>query len=293
MKLKLVLAMALLCGSLFSAMGETNSVTLPDIVISKPGYEAVTSETNLVGVYQQPEWTEYRRFPTTRVYLQKEPMEVGVEQWVRSKINEGERTTHRVQTEAEIGLPYRMQLDLYVNSEINDQGTYYYDNFATELRYAFADWGKIPLNPTVYGEYKIKDSGPDVGEAKILVGDQLPYGFNWGYNLAYEWDLGGTDRTQEIGHSAGISRAVIDRVLSLGVETRYTRETVAGERDNPEVAWNLGPSVQWRMTEYLSLDVAPLFALTDDAPDILSYVVLSYDVGSVKSPHNPVSSRAN
>jgi hypothetical protein len=87
---------------------------------------------------------------------------------VRSKVYDGERTEHRVQEEFEIGLPNRFQIDLYVNSEINGDGNWYYDNFAAEVRYALADWGVIPMNPTLYGEYKFEDEGrgADAAEAK-------------------------------------------------------------------------------------------------------------------------------
>ena len=262
-------------------------------VAEAPSYAPELTQNSLVGEYQQPEWTLHRRFPTTRVYLQKEPGEIGVEQWVRSKVNQGERTTHRVQEEVEIGLPHRLQLDLYVNSEINSAGTWYYDNFATELRYALADWGVIPMNPTLYGEYKIKDEGVDVAEAKLLLGGQWPGGWDWAFNFAYEWDLGG-ERTQEFAESAGISHAVIDRKLGLGIEARYTSESVEGSRGDPENSLNVGPSIQWRPTANTHLDVVPLFGCTEDAPDILSYVVFGYDFGAgdAKTVRNPASSRA-
>jgi len=51
----------------------TNSV--PEIVVSATALR----EEQLVGPYHQPEWTTERRFPTTRVYLQEQPYEMGVE----------------------------------------------------------------------------------------------------------------------------------------------------------------------------------------------------------------------
>ena len=271
---------------------ESNVAQLPEVVVAKPAEPA--SENSPVGEYQQPEWTTHRRFPTTRVYLQQPPWEMGVEQWVRTKAYDEGRAQHRVQEEFEIGLPNRFQLDLYVNSEINGNGTWYYDNFATEIRYALADWGKIPMNPTVYGEYKIKDSGrgPDVGEVKLLLGGQWPGEWDWAFNTAFEWDLGG-EQTKEYAQSFGVSHAIIDRTLSAGIEGRFTSESVDGERGNPENALNIGPSLQWRPTADTHIDIVPLFGLTDDAPDLLSYVVIGYDFGrhSPGGPRNPVSSR--
>ena len=255
-------------------------------------------DSSLIGEYDQPEWTEHRRFPTTRCYLQQEPGEIGVEQWIRSEFNKGERATHRVQSEAEIGLPGRMQADFYINSEIEKTGTYYYDNFAMELRYALADWGVIPLNPTLYGEYKIKDTdrGADVGEVKVLIGDQFGNGWAWAYNLAYEWDLWGDEQAEELGHCFGLSKTIIDRKLSLGVEGRYTSETVKGERDNPEKCLNVGPSIQWRPVINSHIDLCPLIGVTKNAPDLMTYLVIGYDFGGATHTSksvSPIGARSN
>lgn len=256
-------------------------------VVKGPGLQ----EEQPVGDYGAPEWTGARRFPTTRVYVQKSPGEMGVEQWIRSKYYEGERGKHRIQEEFEVGLPHRLQLDLYVNSEINENGTWYYDNFATELRYALADWGKIPMNPTIYGEYKIKDAGDDVAEVKLLLGDELTKGWHWGLNGVYEWELGG-ERAKEYGVSAAISHTLMDRKFSLGAEVAFTSESIKGDRGNSENSLNVGPSLQWRPRPQLHVDVVPLIGVTDDAPDLMTYLVVGYDFGAGKTEGlAPVSSR--
>src|SRR5712671_2976275 len=111
-----------------------------------------------VGPYKQPEWTTARRFPTTRVYLQQPPWGVGAEQWVKAQFPRGEAPNYLFQEEVEIGLPYRFQFDLYENWVSTDSGTIYHDDFAVELRWALADWGKSFLNPTLYGEWKFRES---------------------------------------------------------------------------------------------------------------------------------------
>lgn len=269
----------------------TNLVTSyalePDLQVRKSSL----SEEAALEPYGAPEWTEARRFPTTRVYLQQSPGGMGVEQWIRSKYYDGERGKHRIQQEFEVGLPHRMQLDLYVNSEINENGTWYYDNFATELRYALADWGKIPMNPTVYGEYKLKDEGANVAEVKLLLGDELAKGWHWGVNGAYEWDLGG-EKTKEYAVSAALSHTLVDRKFSLGGELAYASESVEGERGNPENSLIAGPSLQWRPTHDVHVDVVPLFGLSDDAPDLTTYLVIGYDFGSEReSGVNPISTK--
>jgi hypothetical protein len=55
-----------------------------------------------------------------------------------------------------------LQLDLYQNWGI-EEGDTVYRGWSLELRYALANWGKIPLNPTLYGEWNFNDEAPDKG----------------------------------------------------------------------------------------------------------------------------------
>ena len=247
---------------------------LPEVTVQG----SALAEEQAVGPYGQPEWTTARRFPTTRVYLQQPPWHMGVEQWVRSKFYGGDRGKHRVQEEFEIGLPHRLQLDLYLNNEINESGTWYKDNVAGEIRWALADWGVIPMNPTAYAEYKWRDTDVDTVEAKLLLGDEFGRGWHWGANAVYEADLGGED-TVELAGSAAVSYALMDRRLSLGVEAVYASESVKDARGEPENSLNIGPSLQWRPTDNSHVDIVPLFGLTEDAPDMMSYLVIGVDFG--------------
>src|SRR2546421_12461649 len=67
--------------------------------------------------------------------------------------------------EVEIGLPHRFGI-AFENSIENFRGNTQERTFSIEGRYAFADWNKIPLNPTIFAEYKfgggriLHDEGP-------------------------------------------------------------------------------------------------------------------------------------
>ena len=106
-------------------------------------FASVLSEATPIGVTGRPEWTSARRFTSTRVYIQKEPWEVGVESWWRIKNKRDGTISHRLLEEIEVGLPYRMQLDLYTQLEGDQDGDFHYQSFDVELRWAMADWGKI------------------------------------------------------------------------------------------------------------------------------------------------------
>src|SRR3954470_7828680 len=65
---------------------------------------------------------------------------------------------HLFTQEVEMGLPYRFGVALETSFErFNGGGGP--ARTSIEARYAFADWGKIPLNPTIFAEYKF-GTGP-------------------------------------------------------------------------------------------------------------------------------------
>ena len=259
----------------------TNGVS--EIVV----YGKRSQEEQLVGPCQQPEWTTARRFPSTRIYLQQQPYEIGVEQWDRVRSFKDGTVEHRFSEELEVGLPYRFQMDLYYTWKYADQHAEP-DEQAIEFRYAFADWGQLPMSPTLYVEYTFATHGePDALEGKILLGDEMGQGWHYGVNLICEQGLWGS-RATKLAASAALGRTILDRKLGLGIEVEYSHETEKGSRDSAEEWCMLGPSVQWRITPKLHLDCAPLFGLSHDSPNMECWLVLGYDFGSGTSAEKPI-----
>src|SRR5690242_17627382 len=131
--------------------GQTAPATrLPVVTVTgeqTPSPEAAPlKEEQLVGPNQQPEWTTQRRFATTRIYVLP-PGEVEFEQWWKGKFPREGKSDHLFQSEISLGLPYRLQLDVYANIEQTPERSLRYTGNQVELRYALADWGKIPFNP--------------------------------------------------------------------------------------------------------------------------------------------------
>lgn len=252
------------------------------------------STTGDTGAYNQPEWVKHRRFSTTRVHIQRDPWEMALEQWWRGRLNDGE-WKHKFQEEFEIGLPGRVQLDLYEDWEIED-GDAFHNDFALEIRYGLADWGVLPLNPALYFEYKWvdPDHGGDVIEPKLLLGDEFGDGWSYGLNLVYEREMGG-ESTEEFQVTQGISKAMADGRVALGLEGKYVHETVAGARDDAEHKVQFGPSVQFRPFDNAHLDLVALAGLTHDSPDLEAWVVFGWDFGAgaggPKKVHAPISGR--
>ena len=151
------------------------------------------------------------------------------------------------------------------------------DEYSAEVRYALADWGKIPLNPTLYLEYAEHNHDPNTLEGKLLLGTDLSPRWHWGLNLACEQELSGTDNT-ELAASQGISYTVIDQKLDAGVEMEYYHEKAKGSPGENEFL--IGPSLQWRPTSRWHLDLAPLIGCTHDSPYVEAYLVLGFDFGT-------------
>lgn len=261
------------------------------------GFSSVLSEETPVGETQRPEWTGARRFTATRVYIQKEPWEVGVESWWRIKHKRDGTLAHRLLEEVEIGLPWRMQLDLYNDIEGDDTGAFHYQSFNVELRWALADWGKLWGNPTLYGEYKFADEhwGPDVYEVKLLLGDQIASRWHWGVNFVWEAEVGG-EREQEFQVTGGLSYSLIDGKVGIGVEAFYDRDSVKGERGDAANIFAVGPSLQLRLTNRMHLDLNCMFGTNEDSERQIGYIILGYDFGPgghAERQFNPISGRRN
>jgi hypothetical protein len=285
----LLLAIGTLLNPLNLLGQSTNSqaTKLPEVLVTgtaPAGAAGQLQEAQPVGPYQQPEWTTERRFPSTRVYLQQMPWETGFEQWVRYRDFRDGTSETRFQEEFEIGLPYRFQVDLYETWAIDQDRRVYQDEYSAEVRYALADWGKIPLNPTLYLEYAEHNHAPNTLEGKLLLGTDLSPRWHWGLNLACEQELSGTDNT-ELAASQGFSYTFIDQKLDAGVEMEYYHE-----KSNDSAAQNeflIGPSLQWRPTSWLHMDLSPLIGCTHDSPKVEAFLVIGidFDTGHNKKEH--------
>ena len=73
---------------------------------------------------------------------------------------------HLFTQEVEVGLPYRFGAAVEVSQE-RFNGDFQNKSVSIEARYALADWNKIPLNPTLFAEYKF-------GTGRILHEERPP-----------------------------------------------------------------------------------------------------------------------
>jgi hypothetical protein len=150
------------------------------------------------------------------------------------------------------------------------------------LRWALADWGKIPLNPTLKAEWKHNNGGTDAAEADLLLGDELAPRWHWGSDFFYEQSVNG-DRRTEKAVSPAVSHSAIDEKLGIGVESRLDSENDIDDR-HAHLNMKVGPSVQWRLTSHIHLDLESIFGVTSFAPRVETVVFLGYDFGPGSEP---------
>jgi hypothetical protein len=268
--LKLLLTPVAVCLSVTTlSLAQEAETAAVEVTGSAPN---VLRQDQPVGPYNQPEWTTQRAFSTSRVYV-RPPGTLSFNHLWTPEFKDG-HDEHGFREEVEIGLPYRLQLDLYQNWGI-EEGDTRYRGSSVELRYALANWGKIPLNPTLYGEWNFNDAAPDKWELKLLLGETFGRRWNWAGNFTYEQETGG-EREQEIALSSALTYALIDQTLNAGVEMLWERKTSKDTRGDPENAFLIGPSINVRPTRFSFITVAPLFGTTDDSPDAEVFVIAGF-----------------
>jgi hypothetical protein len=188
-----------------------------------PATESVTvNAQEIPSAYGAPPAFSQSRFaPLTNAYVLP-PGEV-----FTSVIFEGDAVHYRSPDyhwteECEVGLPYRINLAVETDVQRYD-GNLQDSTFSLEGRYAFADWNKIPLNPTFFTEYKfgigdiLHDEGaptpahkfgpggfdnsqpiPDAYELRLLLSQDFFDRIEWAMNTFFEQEVGG-DRGREWG----------------------------------------------------------------------------------------------
>ena len=214
------------------------------------------------------------------------------------------RTDHGLTQEIELGLPCRFGVAIE-NTIENFRGRTQERTFSIEGRYALADWNKIPLNPTVFVEYKfgighiLHDEGPpaplekgeaqafldehkplpDAFEVRLLLAQDFGEKIEWAANFFFEQEIGG-DRGREVGLAQSVMFPIClpNERLKIGAEMQFTSFTDAGIREageTPSYRVVIGPTIAWKPSKNTRLDISPLFGVTDDAPRASVFVVFS------------------
>ena len=211
------------------------------------------------------------------------------------------RPDHMFTQEVEVGLPCRFGVAVE-NSIETFRGNSQERSFSIEARYALADWNKIPLNPTLFAEWKfglgdiLHDEGPpaplakgeaqdfidernplpDAFELRLLLSQDFSEEVEWALNAFFEQEVTG-DRGREYGFAQSVTIPILlpEERLKAGLEMQLTLFTDKGIRDMPSSRFVVGPTIAWKPTRNTRIDVSPLFGLTSDSPRASVFVVFS------------------
>jgi hypothetical protein len=218
--------------------------------------------------------------------------------------------------EIEVGLPYRFgiavenQVEHFNHDTVNA-------SFSIEGRWALADWDKIPLNPTLFAEYKmgtgriLHEEGPEeemmddenvdpdeeemmmreeeermqadrpnAYEFRLLLSEEIVKGVQWAFNAFLENEVDG-DRGREWGFAQAVQMPLFlpHERFTAGVEMQYKNFTVKDTRGDPQSSFVIGPAFAYKPTARMRFDVSPLFGVTHDSPDVQIFGVFSYVFG--------------
>ncbi len=217
--------------------------------------------------------------------------------------------------EVEMGLPYRFNVAAETGLErFNGGGGV--QTVSLEARWALADWNKIPLNPTIFAEYKFgvgtirheevppppgggeeEESGPpkvpDAYEVRLLLAQDFFERVEWAMNWFFEKENTG-DRGREWGFSQAALMPILlpNERLKVGIEMQYRNLTVKDTRGDPLHSFTIGPTVAWKPTAQTRLDISPLFGCTAGAPVADVFVAFSWLFGAERAEAEaPVSTR--
>jgi len=245
----------------------------------------VASESDRVGPADQPEWTTRRAFAETDVYVIPSGTFEYNQYYIYSHPKHDE-ASHLFESEFEVGLPWRTQFDVELNYSVTG-GKATYDSTLIELPHALADWGRIPLNPTIVPGWRFNTSEPDAYFFRLLLAEELGRRVHFGANLTFQRQVSGALETSYELNTA-VSYVVKNARLTVGaelvVEHEIGRDFVTDEEGEIETEIErttsvlLGPSVLFKPSRATHLGLVGLFGLTSDAPSAEIYVIFGIDL---------------
>jgi hypothetical protein len=237
--------------------------------------------TDLVGDYKQPYWSEFRKSPTSRIYVQNPPGTVTFEHWqeYRSYRNGTEMRTYE---EFAFGLGKRFEVDIYqmgLKTFAGNHGPFEDRGVSWEVRYALADWGKIWGNPTLYFEYEHLNNSYDVVEPKLLLGDVFGAKKNnlWSVNFVYEGNLAPHYNKTDEGQITYSYQHIFNKNFSFGFAGQYAKAYERTDGVMDATFDNLiGPSAQVRFNKHAYLDIEPMIGIGNSNKTSKSYLIFGW-----------------
>jgi hypothetical protein len=206
---------------------------------------------------------------------------------------------HTFTQEVEMGLPLRF--DVAVQNEVERFAGNTDDRISLTGRYALAEWNKIPLNPTVFAEYKFgigetlrQGAIPDVVEFGMILSHDFRHMVEWAMNWSVEQEVNGSQSTAwGFAQSVEVPVLLPEERLEVGLEMQYRHADET--RADPARGFVIGPTLAWRPTRSARFDFSPLFGCTGDSPHVEIFAVFSLSLGkpAAGEAETPASTRGH
>lgn len=248
----------------------------------------VPLENKIVGTYGQPEWSARRPFPGLSVYVQ--PVgQFELETAFTAETRADAETRQEWTQEIEIGLGHRVQLALenaagdYRESDPAAR-SWREESLTLGLRYALADWGKLPLNPAIGAGWKLDSGATDAALWHLVLAEEITPRWHWAGSLEGVHRTG-ADRRANLEVGSALTFSVTDETLNVGVQARWRDESKDGA---PSLRFlQIGPCVQYRPWDEFHLDLVGYWSDgTRDAPREEVTLSIGYEFGEGADDHD-------
>ncbi|MBA2585894.1 MAG: hypothetical protein H0U99_05360, partial [Chthoniobacterales bacterium] len=274
-----------------------------NVVVSAEEDEAEHNQFTEPGEYAQPAWAERSRMSaSTSVYVLS-PYEIfGGLLWQAEARRHG-KVRHELIQQLDVGLPRRFELG--IENEVGALGGDVREtSVMLEVRYAFANWNTIPLNPAISVEYlqgvgrSVRLSNDfELGQTKLrrqpnAIATRILCGQNFGEQVAYGLNLSllqnvSREHGREFEVNQSVSYGLMKGHFEVGAEMRFTLTMETHSRDIAELL--IGPDFAWKPTRQMRIGIAPLFGCTHDSSGAAISTLISYEFGGAESIVAPIS----
>lgn len=233
------------------AIRAEEATKLSPMAVVSPG---VPGENKMVGTYAQPEWSARRPFPGVAVYVA--PAEqYELEGGYQDVTTPSGRHHCEWSQEFEIGLGHRLQAaveNTYANFRDGVPGLRWQeDSLKLSMRYALADWGKLPLNPAIGAGWRFNSGTADAPIGQLVLGTEFTPRLHWAADFQYEHQNGGQQQ-RELTAATALTYSVTNETLNVGFQAQWKRSQDLADPVSHRA--EIGPCIQYRPIDQLHFD---------------------------------------
>jgi hypothetical protein len=163
------------------------------------------------------------------------------------------------------------------------------DALKASVRYALADWGKLPLNPALGVGWRFNSGAPDAPSAQLVLGDELTPRLHWAADFKYERQTGGP-RLRELTAATALTYSVTNETLNIGVQAQWKRSTEI--TDPKSIRTEFGPCIQYRPRDQIHLDCVALWGTERSRSVRGIFVSIGFEFGEGADDHDDDRERA-